>query len=364
VWLEVVFIEWSRASYSVYVRTGEAVPGLAESPGLLPRTPGRLSWRKVLRFVQSNDLTAISERDPQPIDIRGVEPWQREVLLAAMLRLSIVPLLAKIPEEELGALYDRLGGFLSTESLGQLRRLTLATASPLFARKSLAKIAQLVGSSDPLDTTRLAEDCAAYVADRHAEKVLAQHGDTPVPPSELFLSLSRCDQPRSSRLRAGLFELWLRTDPKPKGGMMSVGCMDDELPVLHWLLRKRVAAIFEVLIENRRPELEQFVAWFLGKALYYTRYFTGGYRFDSFVVYAYGRPRFALWARLGKEVQDAALSLGIPIPEEVRLPAMPSLDKPTRAFSFTSPVRITARQVEKLRGKLSEGEAGESDGDS
>ena len=52
IWLEIVFIEWSRRSFSVYARTGEAVPGGAVSLGLLPRTAARLSWREVLAFVQ------------------------------------------------------------------------------------------------------------------------------------------------------------------------------------------------------------------------------------------------------------------------------------------------------------------------
>ena len=202
----------------------------------------------------------------------------------------------------------------------------------------------------------------AYVADRHAEQVLAQHGDAPAPPQELFLSLLHWQQPQSSRVRAGLFELWLRADPKPKGGIMSVGHMDNELPVLHWLLREQVAAIFEVLIGNRRQELEKFVSWFLGEALYYARYFTGSYKFDSFVVYAYGRPRFALWARLAKEVQNAATSLGIAFPEEVRLPAMPRLEEPTRAFSIVSPVRISRRRLKQIQDELFDPDSGESGG--
>jgi hypothetical protein len=133
---------------------------------------------------------------------------------------------------------------------------------------------------------------------------------------------------------------------------MSVGHMDNELPVLHRLLQGQVATIFEVLIEHRRQELQKFVASFLGEALYYARYFTGSYRFDSFVVYAYGRPRFALWARLAKEVQDAATGLGIPFSEEVRL-AMPRLNEPTRAFSMVSPVRMTRRRLKLLQGRQS-----------
>jgi hypothetical protein len=83
-------------------------------------------------------------------------------------------------------------------------------------------------------------------------------------------------------------------------------------------------------------------------------------RFDSFVVYAYGRPRFAAWARLAKEVQDAATSLGIAFPEEVQRPAMPRLEEPTRAFSVVTPVRMTRRRLKRLQGR----DSGEPDGTS
>jgi hypothetical protein len=112
VWLEIVFIEWSETSFSVYARTGEAVDGGKESPGLLPPTPGRLSWRTVLEFVESNDLADLSGGSFRQIDIYGVEPWQRDVIAAAMLRLStIAAFLSSLPDGELKSLHARLGGF-------------------------------------------------------------------------------------------------------------------------------------------------------------------------------------------------------------------------------------------------------------
>jgi hypothetical protein len=55
--LEIVFIELSKESFSVYARTGEAIDsGTGQSPGLTPRTPGRLNWRTVLEFVRSHGL--------------------------------------------------------------------------------------------------------------------------------------------------------------------------------------------------------------------------------------------------------------------------------------------------------------------
>jgi hypothetical protein len=214
-----------------------------------------------------------------------------------MLRLfTIVPFLSSLSDGELRSLYDRLGGFLSDESIDLLRRLAAVTGGPSLACKSLSEIAQLVGSSDPLNVARLAEDCADYLADRNAEQVLVQHRDTPAPPPELFLSLLHSRRPRSSRLRAGLFELCLRAEPKPKGGLLWCGNMDDELPVLHWLLQEQAAEVFYSLVGTHHKELLEFVSWFLGRTRPNAKYFTKRYRFDCFVLYAYGRPRFALWA--------------------------------------------------------------------
>jgi hypothetical protein len=253
-------------------------------------------------------------------------------IAAAMMRLTaIVPFLARLSENELQSLHERLGcGFLSQKSMHSLSQLAAVTGGPLLARKSLTEIAQLVGSSDPMDATRLAEDCEAYRADRHVEQVLARYRDTPAPPPELFLSLLDYKQP-CSWLRAGLFELWLRAEPKPKGGRLLCGSMDDELPVLDWLLREQAAVVFQGLVGAHHKELEEFVSWFLAKARPYTGYFTGGYKFGSFNMYVFGRPRYAAWSRLAQEVQGAATSLGIPFPESVRLPTMPDLEKPTQA---------------------------------
>jgi hypothetical protein len=291
IWLEVVFIEWSKTSFSVYARTGEALDGGAEFPGLMPRTPGRLSWRKVVQFVQSHDLAAVSSSDAQQIDIYGVRPWQRDIIAAAMMRLStVVPFLSGLSDKELGSLHRRLGGFLSDESCGLLRQLAEATRSPLLAGKSLAEIAQLVGSPDPMDAGRLAKGCAAYLASRNAERVLAQYRDTAAPSTETFLSLLHRQAPRSPRIRAGLFELWIRAEPKPTGGDISGMHMDDELPILHWLLREHAAKVFRTVVENHHSELQEFVLWFLGKARNHTEHFSGNYEYHSFNVYALPPP--------------------------------------------------------------------------
>jgi hypothetical protein len=342
IWLKLVFIEWSKTSFSVYAQTGEAADrGTAQSPGLMPPAPGRLNWRTVLKFVRSHDLADVSRIPLDEVVIAGVQPWQRDVITAAMRHLStIVPFLSRLSDNELKSLHDRLGGFLSEESLRLLNRLSAATR-PL-GRRSLANIAQLVGSPDPMDAAKLAEDCAVYQADQHAIRVLEQYRDTPAPP-RAFLSLLDSRRPWSPQTRAALFELWLRSDPKPTGGGIAGMMMDDELPILHWLLRDQVAEVFQVLAPSHHYQLREFACWFLEEARRYTEYFSGSYRYSSFNVYAFGRPRFAAWVRLAQEVQDAAAKLGMIIPEGLRLPAMPELEVPTRAFLIESPVRISGR---------------------
>jgi hypothetical protein len=103
------------------------------------------------------------------------------------------------------------------------------------------------------------------------------------------------------------------------------------------------------------------VSWFLGEARQYSKYFTRNYKYDSFVVYAYGHRRFGAWAQLAREVQDAATGLGIPFPEEVRLPAMPRIDEP---FSVVSPVRISRRRLKRIQEELFGRDSGKSDGNS
>jgi hypothetical protein len=132
IWLEIVFIEWSTASFSVYARTGEAVDGGKESPGLMPPTPGRLSWRTVLKFVESYDLADLSGGASRHIDIYGVEPWQKDVIAAAMLQLStIVDFLSSLTDREIKSLYAQLGSFLSDNSRHQLEQLAATPRNTL-----------------------------------------------------------------------------------------------------------------------------------------------------------------------------------------------------------------------------------------
>jgi hypothetical protein len=117
----------------------------------------------------------------------------------------------------------------------------------------------------------------------------------------------------------------------------------------------------QVLAQNHHDQMREFVCWFLEKARRYTEYFTGSCPFTSFNVYAFGRPRFAAWARLAQEVQDASVKLGIAIPEVLRLPAMPELEQPTRAFLIETPMRISGRRLKRIQDAFFDGHTEEPD---
>jgi len=179
-----------------------------------------------------------------------------------------------------------------------------------------------------MDAERLAEDCAAHLAEWKAELVLKRNIAIRRHLKKLFVSLLSQRWPRSARSRAALFELWMRSELKAKGGDISGMIMHHELPVLHWMLREQVAEVFQVLAENHRNELQEFVSWFLDEARPHTKYFNGSYKYDSCNAYAFGRPRHAAWAWLAQEVQDAATGLGISFPESVQLQRCATLRNP------------------------------------
>jgi hypothetical protein len=147
-------------------------------------------------------------------------------------------------------------------------------------------------------------------------------------------------------MRARLFELWLRAEPKPVGGSICGLTADDEFGVLHWLLSGQVAGVFAELIDRRREDLERFVLWLLGKARPFAQYLNYDYPFSSFVGYAFGFPHYRVRVRLALEVEKAALHLDLDIPEDVRLPEMPNLDRQ----DFAGLLPDTPRSKRILRG--------------
>jgi hypothetical protein len=193
---------------------------------------------------------------------------------------------------------------------------TLANGSAAHGRKRLT---QIVGARTPIDPKKLLDDIEAYNTHLRCERLLKYDGPRATP-VEAFLELSQLEPLRSVPMRVRLFELWLRTEPKPRGGVIHGLNVDDEFGVLHWILKKNAADVLSRFVEEQRDALERFVDWLLEKARAYTKYFTGSYHYTSSVVYEFGRPRFAARIRLALEVEKAAIALGLTVPDDARLP--------------------------------------------
>ncbi len=99
-----------------------------------------------------------------------------------------------------------------------------------------------------------------------------------------------------------------------------------EFPFLRWLLAGHVRAVFSDLMGRRPDELGAVRPLAAPEAHYYASCFSADYRFGSYNEFTFGRPLFRACAQLGLEVEKAALALGIAVPDDVRLPAMPALN--------------------------------------
>jgi hypothetical protein len=336
-WFEIVFIELCAKSFSIYARTGDVDNKGAESPKLVATVSAPLTWREVLKFVRGQDVAKVDSGFGAEIEIDGVEPWQKDVIRHAMQpHWEIDPFLRAQSASDLKLLYELLGGLLSDESTRMLARLGCATRNEWLKHKSLTRVAQIVGATDPRDLEKLVDDIKTYNTHRSVELVLSKYHTSPTIPTTTFLELLSMEPPRSVQMRAELFDCWMRSDPKPCGGDINGMGMDNEFPVLHWILREYVGGVFAALVDQRRQQLQEFVLWLLGEARYFAEYFSPSYEYTSYVVYAYGRPRFEACARLALEVENAALALGFNVPDDVRLPDMPTIDDHGWAVEFAS----------------------------
>lgn len=281
-----------------------------------------LTWREVARFVASRESLQIYD-DGASFTVEGLQPWQGDAIAVAMLRPDLEWFLAGLPEEELELLHERFENLTSEEVLTLLEELAWSVDQAGLQDKSLCQIATDAGVQDLCDLEALTEALGPF---REAEKIrraalaagrfLTQHGDDP--PADAFLELLDYEPLTSTSQRARLFALWLRMDPKPKGGRLGeISTTPSECPLLRWLLVGHVLGIFEALEDDHRSELEQFVRWYLGEARAHARSMAN--LLGNGPNASIGRAYHSFWTYLGKEVQAAADSLDLTIPDEVRM---------------------------------------------
>jgi hypothetical protein len=216
-------------------------------------------------------------------------------------------------------LHCRFGGFLTDEALEVLPELAEAILGAGLRRRSLKDVAATVGARDPWNLKQLTESINTYRIERVGADVLRRHKDAERVPAAVFLGLIKEPSLATAERRAELFTLWLRTDPRPVAPHMGNLC---ELPVLVWLLKDHVEAVFRLMVASHRKELEAFTDWFLSLALPHLERFTDKRPLCGYTECTLGAIYHGAWATLAKEVQDAAIANDVALTAEARLPMM------------------------------------------
>jgi hypothetical protein len=89
--------------------------------------------------------------------------------------------------------------------------------------KPLKRVAELLNATDPANLQVLVEEMRSYNAEHRSQAMLSKYRGSPSIPVEAFLDLLHGEPSPSVRTRVELSELWLRSDPKPRGGNIRIG---------------------------------------------------------------------------------------------------------------------------------------------
>jgi len=184
--VEVSFVEWKHGGFSVFLRTDEDAfeddyseeDTLDEEHKDGPERARRvatvekpLTWRRVLQMLRRLKCLRIAD-DSADIRVQGLAPWQRDVIVDAMIRRgmsgngSLTSFFSGLPDDDLESLHDRFGGLLSEEASELLPDLADAVLGAGLRKTSLQKIAQLVGVEDPSDLRVLTDAVLAHLAEQ------------------------------------------------------------------------------------------------------------------------------------------------------------------------------------------------------
>ena len=126
--------------------------------------------------------------------------------------------------------------------------------------------------------------------------------------------------------RQKLFGEWVESEPWANGRSTSRHVCDDFhlVQLVAWLLDDDVSRTLTAVGKIHRHAVETFVVWVLGVTKVNTAFFTT--RHSGYVVNTYGPPHHRPAARLAHAVAMSAESLGVKVPEELRVPEMPFLE--------------------------------------
>jgi len=126
--------------------------------------------------------------------------------------------------------------------------------------------------------------------------------------------------------RVTFFTQWVESAPWTHGRSTSRSVTDDFALVrlAAWLLGDDVAPTLTAVGKTHRQAVESFVVWVLGVTKENTVFFTTSH--SGYIANTYGPPHHRPGARLAQAVAMTAESIGVKVPEELRVPPMPFLE--------------------------------------
>lgn len=291
----------------------------APNRGRKRRVNRPLGWREVARQVNKVGTLQLWGDFRNQVEINGVdEPWEREVIVALMLRgtdfdsLALGRFLLTLPDEDIARLYSLRGSLLTDESIVEFQPLVDALSAVRVRYRSWSDLKRLAASESD-DPTDVAQGLVERLILSRAVKFL----DTGKIPGQIDWAgvLDYCsdgDFSLSIQQRALLLAGWLK-DGNPKA---TASNSRSEAQTLRWILDDHAEAIFFLPRPHFRPELEALISWTLEQAKPHSQTLSHvtprTYGSNSAMIL--GEHRF--WVKLGTTVQKAAEVVGIVFPRE------------------------------------------------
>ena len=318
-----------------------------KSRGGRSRVRRPLTWREIGRKAARVQTMWIFGDFRRTITVDSVEPWQREVIVASMIRDQQRHLpdlgffLQRFSDEDLQDIYDEYGTLLSDLAIEALNDLRIVVEKMSIRARSLRGLRKLSGT-DRGDTFAA---MTAGLATRHYLQTAAKVLKTGVTPedqlsADQFADLYSYMPNLTLEQRAGLVAIWLLCVPKP----VTAGAGEpDESGILRWLFYEQPEAVFELIHERLAQELAAFTLWLLREAKPHVEFFTTPIvGWDQNTT---GRDYHESWADVAKIVEQAARKIGVSIPPDLALPPMPFRDDCVTGLDIRKAVLTKASQA-------------------
>lgn len=280
-----------------------------------------LGWREVARHVNKVGTLQLWGDFRDQVEINGIdEPWERDVIVALMLRgtdfgsMSLGRFLLTLPDEDIARLYSLRGSLLTDESIADFRPLTDVLKAVRVRYRGWDDLKRLARE----DSDKLGEIANGLIQAQvfsHAKSAL----HTGRLPSNIDWSgLWDCmddDRTWSAEERALPLAGWLKAGNPDPSGRNPQG----DAHFLHSLLGDEADDIFRGLAQQFRAELESLTRWTLERAKdsaqTLSRATPRTYGGNSGMILGQHRS----WVNLGAVVQKAADAAGVEVPLEWRL---------------------------------------------